>query len=317
MTIASRSETGTSGLTVLIFSSWLFWTKSNDQCIPVRDRDEGHKEGDEIRKEKINLGRQAHNMKPLLFALLLTTTMIGTAQLKPVPSGVYVWNDLPVKKEAQRESRKIAEGTTNEFEYFEIHATTQYRGAVPRPPHAQDDIEELIIIKEGKLTCTIGNRSAELTAGSVLLIPPQEMQTFENTGDGPVSYYVLMFRSRKPMNMERSAKAGGTLLLNIDSLAYTEKNDKGTRKYFDRPTAMCANYEMHTTTLNKTGPSHAPHQHIDTEIILLISGEVEMTIEGKTYRGGAGDLFLAESGKMHGVANASDKPCTYFAFKWR
>jgi hypothetical protein len=52
-------------------------------------------------------------MKPLLIALLLTTTMTSTAQLKPVPSGVYVWNDLPVKKEPQRESRKIAEGTTN------------------------------------------------------------------------------------------------------------------------------------------------------------------------------------------------------------
>ncbi|MDZ4810587.1 MAG: hypothetical protein SGI96_20295 [Bacteroidota bacterium] len=52
------------------------------------------------------------------------------AQLQPFTSGVFHWNDLPVKKDNQREGCKIAEGTTNEFEYFEIHATTQQKGAV-------------------------------------------------------------------------------------------------------------------------------------------------------------------------------------------
>ena len=117
--------------------------------------------------------------------------------------------------------------------------------------------------------------------------------------------------------MDRSRKAGGTLLLNADSLIYTEKEGKGTIKYFDRPTAMCANYEMHITKLSKKGPSHAPHQHIDTEIILVIEGETEMMIDGKTYKGGPGDLYLMESGKPHGISNTSDKPCSYFAFKWR
>ena len=243
--------------------------------------------------------------------------MNGLAQLSPVTSAVYHWNELPVKKDGQREGRKILEGTTWNFEYFEMHATTQEKGAIPRPPHEQKDIEELIIIKEGKMKCTIGDKSAVLGAGSVLLIPPQEMQTFENVGDGPLTYYVLMFRSRKPMDMERSKKAGGTLLLNKDSLKYTEKDGRGTMKYFDRPTAMCENYEMHTTTLTKKGPSHAPHQHVDTEIILMIDGETEMTIDGKVYKAGPGDFYIIESGKMHGVANASDKPCNYFAFKWR
>jgi (S)-ureidoglycine aminohydrolase len=86
--------------------------------------------------------------------------------------------------------------------------------------------------------------------------------------------------------MERSKKAGGTLLLNYDSLPYTEANNKGTRKYFDRPTAMCENYEMHITYLKAKGPSHAPHQHVDTEIILIIDGESEMMIDGKNYKAG-------------------------------
>lgn len=117
--------------------------------------------------------------------------------------------------------------------------------------------------------------------------------------------------------MERSNKAGGALLLNYDSLSYTEKNNRGNRKYFDRPTAMCENYEMHVTYLKQKGPSHAGHVHVDTEIILVIDGDAEMTIDGKNYAGGAGDLFLVESGKPHQVGNATEKPCSYFAFKWR
>jgi (S)-ureidoglycine aminohydrolase len=119
------------------------------------------------------------------------------------------------------------------------------------------------------------------------------------------------------MDIERSTKAGGALFLNYDSLPYTENAAKGTRKFFERPTATTENYEMHITYLKQKGPSHAPHQHVDTEIILMIDGESEMTIDGKQYAAGPGDLYIMESGKMHGIVNTSDKPCSYYAFKWR
>ena len=262
-------------------------------------------------------------MKIIFLSLLLIIALNTFAQLQPVGSGVFYWKELPVKTDAQRESRKITEGTTNEFEYFEIHATTQFKGAVPRPAHTQKDIEEVIIIKEGTMKCSIGNpedtgyKTAVLGKGSVLLIPPLQAQVFENTGNGPLTYYVFRFRSKKGMNIERSTKAGGALLVNYDSLPYKETNNKGTRKFFERPTAMCDNYEMHITYLKQKGPSHAAHQHVDTEIILVIDGETAMTIDGKTYTAGPGDLYIAESGKMHQMGNASEKPCSYYAFRWR
>jgi (S)-ureidoglycine aminohydrolase len=256
-------------------------------------------------------------MKIISLLLLLTIAMSTFAQLKPVASGVIHLSDVVVKKDNQRETRPIAEGTTPEFEYFEIHATTQEKGAVPRPPHAQKDIEEMIIVMQGTLKCTIGNKTAMLGAGGVLLIPPHEMQTFENTGNGPVTYYVFQFRSKKGMDMERSTKAGGALLLNADSLEFKETDKGDGRKYFDRPTAMCENFEMHVTKLKDKGPSHAPHSHVETEIILVIDGNTEMTIDGTNYKAGPGDLYIAESGKMHGISNATEKPCSYFAFKWK
>jgi (S)-ureidoglycine aminohydrolase len=245
------------------------------------------------------------------------TILSASAQLKPIEPGVYHWKDLPVKKSTDRESRRIFEGTSPHFEYLEIHATTQMPGAKPSPPHDNKDIEEIIIVKEGKMKATIGEQSAVLGAGSVILILPLEMQTFENVGDTPLTYYVMRYRSRKPMDIERGKSNGGSLLLNQDSLEFKTTAKGGSRAYFDRPTSMCENFEMHVTQLDKKGPSHAPHTHVDTEVILVIDGTNEVIIEDKKYNGTTGDLYFINSGLSHNGGNGSDATCTYFAFKWR
>lgn len=243
--------------------------------------------------------------------------MQAHSQSNIIKSGAFLWSSLPLKKDAQRESRKIAEGSTTELSFFEMHATTQSQGATPRPPHDQKDIEELIIIKEGRMKTKIGDKEAILTPGAVLLISPLEMQTFENIGDGPLTYYVFMFRSKKPMDMARNYKHGGSLLLNESDRESKETPKGSTRKFFDRPTAMTENFEIHTTTLNQKGPSHDPHTHPDTEIILVLQGETEMIIDEKHFSANAGDLYFIESNQKHEIKNSSDLPCTYFSFKWR
>lgn len=107
-----------------------------------------------------------------------------------------------------------------------------------------------------------------------------------------------------------------TEMLNADSLTFRKSSRGGGRAYFDRATAMCERYEMHVTQLNKKGPSHDPHAHIETEIIWVLSGDTEMTIEGREYEASVGDFYFMESQLMHGVHNATDEPCSYFAFKW-
>ena len=256
-------------------------------------------------------------MKKTLLIILQVITMNAFAQMEPISSGVIHWKDLTVKKDTLRAMRRLAEGTTPEFKYFEIHATTQEKGAIPRPPHTQSDIEEMMIVTDGTMKCTIGSKTAILGAGSVILIPPHQSQEFENVGNGPLTYYVFMFQSRKPMSMERSDTSGGALLLNVDSLQWIPTAKGGGMKYFNRPTAMCSNMEMHMTALNHKGPSHTPHTHIDTEIVLVTEGEMSVTIDGKEFTGNAGDLFFMESNTLHGVNNAAEKPCKYFAFKWR
>jgi quercetin dioxygenase-like cupin family protein len=246
----------------------------------------------------------------------MSLSLISNAQDPGVESGVYVWNELPKREGGQRISRKIMEGSSPHFEFLEIHATTQSKGAKPSPPHTQKDIEEILIVKEGLMKMTMDGQSKELPAGSVILIPPLVEQSLENIGDGPLTYYVMMFRAKKPMNLERSTKAGGKMFLNSNELI-TEKTARGSRiHYFERQTAMCEKLEMHVTQLNDKGPSHKPHTHIDSEIILVIEGETQMSIDGKTYQGKAGDLYLMKSNEIHGISNIGDGSAKYFAFRW-
>ena len=250
-----------------------------------------------------------------ILCLLLVTTM-AQAQMKEIESGVFHWDELPVKEGTGRVGRQLFEGSSPHFEYLEIHATTQEEGARPAPPHAQADIEEVIIVKEGTMTFTMDGEEATLGPGSVILIPPLAMQQLRNAGEGPLSYYVMMFRAKKPMDMARSREAGGPMFIDARDLTFTPSSKGGGIPYFNRPTAMCEHFEMHVTQLDRPGPSHDPHTHVNSEIILVIEGETEMTINGKTFAGGAGDLFFIRSGDLHGISNVGDKPCRYFAYQW-
>lgn len=256
-------------------------------------------------------------MKILLISILSVFVLTAIAQLPSVNPGVYRWADRPVKVNEDRESGIFLEGTSPHFEYVKIHATTQNPGAKPGKAHANKDMEELIIVKEGTMKVTIDGKSSILGAGGVALIMPQQMQSLENIGNSKLSYYAMKYRSKKTMNIGRGIAGGGSIMLNADSLAFKPTERGGSRAYFDRSTAMCERLEMHVTQLNKKGPSHSPHSHFETEIILVISGETEMTIDGKEFEAGAGDFYFINSELFHGVRNANDEPCTYFAFKWK
>lgn len=255
----------------------------------------------------------------ILSGSILVWLMIADvqAQAPEVNSGIYRWSELPVRQGTGRESRKILEGSSPYFDFFEIHATTQYPGAIPSALHAQEDIEELIIVRDGQMKFTMNGDEAKLGEGSMILIPPHVMQGPENIGDDSLTYYVIMFRSKKPMDLERSEAAGGSLFIQGDTVRFSA-NDKGGRwNYLDRPSAMCEFLHAHITRLDHAGPSIPPHQHPESELFIVLEGKTELTIDGRKYPGEAGDLYYVKPGQVHGMSNASDLPCRFFAIKWK
>jgi (S)-ureidoglycine aminohydrolase len=248
---------------------------------------------------------------------LLFATIVVAQQKDSLLSRVYYWDELPVTKEETRLRRQVMEGSTTMLSYFEVHASTLEAGKAPHPPHKHEDMEELVIVKEGMVTVTIGDSSKTFGPGSVAMAMPPDMHGITNSGKTNATYFILKYRSRLPMNLERAKQKGGSFLLNWNDIAFTKTEKGGRRNFFDRGTSQLGTFEMHTTMLNPGLSSHAPHTHAQEEIILLLKGNVEMEIDGKRYKAAAGDLIFLASNIPHALHNTGNEPCEYFAFQWK
>lgn len=257
-------------------------------------------------------------MKYILLLCCLAGSMLLTAQQKDsLPSRVYRWDSLTVKKEESRVIRHIMEGTTTALSHFEAHSTTLEPGRAPHPPHAHEDGEELIIVRDGQVKITVNETNKILGPGSIAFAMPGDKHGIENTGNTQATYYILKYKSKLPANTERAKQQGGSFMLDWNDLAF-KKTDKGGRKdFFNRGTSQLEKFEMHTTALNPGFDSHAPHTHKEEEIILLLKGNVEMYIAGDLYKASPGDVIFLSSGVSHALKNTGSEQCEYFAFQWR
>lgn len=232
-------------------------------------------------------------------------------------SMVYSWNKLAPIKEDTRVRRQVLEGKTFALSYFEIHASTLEPGKAPHPPHVHDDMEELMIIKEGQVKITIAGLSKILGPGSIAFAMPGDEHGIENAGNTTATYYILKYKGKLPMDIERVKQAGGSFMLDWNDLK-TNNTGKGYRRdFFNRGTSQLTQFEMHTTALNKDSVSHAPHTHVQEEIILLLRGDVTMNIDDKLIPASPGDVVFLSSGIPHALLNTGKEQCEYFAFQWR
>jgi (S)-ureidoglycine aminohydrolase len=229
---------------------------------------------------------------------------------------VYDWNKLKVEKTNSGERRQVMEGKSNALDYLEIHVTTLNPGKAPHGSHVHADMEELIIVKEGKIEQSINGVKKILGPGSVILALPGDDHGIWNAGDTQASYYIIRWKTDQPVNTARAKESGGSAFYNWNDVEFQTTSKGGKRQFMNRKTALLDNLEMHVTTLNEGIMSHAEHVHSNEEIILIINGEAEESINGTPHRMGPGSLVFLTDEVPHGIKNAGKGQCSYFAFKW-
>ncbi|MDX2045825.1 MAG: cupin domain-containing protein [Chitinophagaceae bacterium] len=256
-------------------------------------------------------------MKYILLIGFVIYVSLATAQkTDSLAPYVYRWSNLEAIKEDTRIRRQILEGSTTSLSYFEVHASTLESGKAPHPPHKHDDQEELMIVLEGTVKITINGISKILGSGSIAFAMPGDEHGIENAGTTQATYYILKYKGRFP-NHERGKQAGGSFMLDWNDLQ-TRNTGKGYRRdFFNRATSQLAQFEMHTTALNADSASHAPHTHVQEEIILILRGNVTMHIDGKLFPASYGDVVFLPSRIPHALLNTGKEQCEYFAFQWR
>lgn len=257
-------------------------------------------------------------MKRISFIFLFVSISFAlfAQDMDKLNTHVYDWNKLEIKKTNSGEKRQIFEGKTNELSYFEVHVTTLNPGKAPHGSHVHDDMEELIIVKEGLIEQSINGKKKRLGPGSVILALPGDDHGIWNAGDTQASYYIIRWRTGEPLNGARAKESGGSQFYDWKDIAYKTTEKGGKRQVMDRPTNLLKNLEMHVTTLNEGITSHGEHVHSNEEIILMIRGEAEESINGTPHRMTPGSLVLLTDEVPHGIRNVGKGQCEYFAFKW-
>lgn len=81
-------------------------------------------------------------------------------------------------------------------------------------------------------------------------------------------------------------------------------------------TATLENLSVHVTTIRAGIAPHAPHRHPDEEMILVKEGTLQIDIEGRVQRVGAGSLIFVAPGDEHGILNVGDRPASYYIIRW-
>lgn len=246
---------------------------------------------------------------------LLFISLAAHAGDDRLTSGVYAWDDLEVIEIENGERRPILDGATSSFEHFHVHGMTLEAGASLDGPLTHDDVEELLIIKEGSLEVMINGQGRVLPTGSVSLILPGDAHGIRNVGPGPASYYVLRWRT-SASNVETDT-AASSLSVNWDEVELKQIAKGGRRQLLQHPTSMLTEFEMHTTTLKQGWKSHDQHVHVEDEIILVRFGQVEQLIDSIPHAAGPGAVIFLQADQPHGIRNAGEGPCEYYAFKWR
>jgi quercetin dioxygenase-like cupin family protein len=90
-------------------------------------------------------------------------------------------------------------------------------------------------------------------------------------------------------------------------------NGKNTsRRMFTAKTHTGFKIESHSSDIAPGEVNHPPHQHLREEMMLVREGTMELTISGKPYRLGPGDVGVIGSNEIHNAKNVGTTRALYF-----
>ena len=97
-----------------------------------------------------------------------------------------------------------------------------------------------------------------------------------------------------------------------EELPMKVNGENSSRAVFDGKTHAGFGVELHITELGAGLAPHPPHHHVNEEALMLRSGQLDVTIEGKTTRVTAGSVVYVNSNEEHGWKNPGPEKAQYF-----
>ena len=104
----------------------------------------------------------------------------------------------------------------------------------------------------------------------------------------------------------------GTKAYIFNDLPVTTNGKNKQRRLFTGKTHTGFKMESHQSDIAPGEVNHPPHQHLREEMMLVREGVMELTISGKPYRLGPGDVGVIGSNEIHNAKNVGTTRALYF-----
>jgi quercetin dioxygenase-like cupin family protein len=227
------------------------------------------------------------------------------------------WDSLTSNATAMGQVRPVFDNPTVAMDKLEVHITTLNPGMESHPVH-RHSWEEMLLVKEGDFEVSINGRKQHAGPGALVFFAANDPHNAKNVGKTPATYYVINFvtdlsHATDAKSAAEQAAPGKLASSVIDCNSQpSTPNPAGSRVVcVNSPTLTFLALESHITTLN-VGQSSAPNI-IDSndEIVVIKSGQVEITVNGVASRMSAGSLLYWAPNDKRTLRNIGSTPASY------
>ena len=105
---------------------------------------------------------------------------------------------------------------------------------------------------------------------------------------------------------------GGSRVISYDQLPVHKNANGGESRAVMSGVVKTGEYlEIHETMLPPGQMPHPPHQHPNTEVLFIQTGNLEYINDGKPEPVGPGGIIFTASNVMHGLKNVGTTPANY------
>jgi quercetin dioxygenase-like cupin family protein len=113
-------------------------------------------------------------------------------------SRAFRFEDLPVVKNANGETRAVVQGVLPTGERVAMHETTLLPGHMPHPPH-QHRHSEFMMVREGQMEFENNGVPQRVGPGGVMFAASMVLHGLKNVGDTTANYFVIEIGRDSPV----------------------------------------------------------------------------------------------------------------------
>jgi quercetin dioxygenase-like cupin family protein len=263
------------------------------------------------------------SLLPVLFAALTASAQPVVNNYTPPKNSIILattfvdWDSLAANPTPVGQVRQVFDSPTVAMDKLEVHITTLNPGMESHPVH-RHSWEEMLLVKDGDFEVSINGIKHHAGPGSLVFFAANDPHNARNVGLAPATYYVINFvtdlsHAADAKSAAEQAVPGklASAVIDCNSQPSTPTATGSRITCVSSPTLTFLALESHITTLN-AGQQTAPNI-IDSndEIVVIKSGQLEITVNGIASRIGAGSLLYWAPNDKRTLRNLGATPASY------